>query len=1351
MAETSNAKFTSPSIPMFDGHYVHWAKLMKNFLLSKEYWSLVQNGVPTGEDQEQNREQKLKDLKIKNYLYQAIPREVLETIVEDDTSKQIWDAMYQKYHGSSKVQQSQLQALKREYELLSMKEGEKVDSYMSRTLAVVNKMKINGEPMEASAVVGKILRSMTTRFNYVVCSIEESHDLSTLSINELHGSLLVHEQRMQGKEEEEHALKVVTSSEGMARKEEVRFGTRGRGRGNVRGRGRGRGRAFNKATIECYNCHNLGHFQYECPNYAHYVEEVEFNEDEEMLLMTYAELKNCRREAMWFLDSGCSNHMSGDKRWFVDLDQSFRHSVKLGNGSKMVVMGKGSVRMLVEGKSHLITEVFYVPELKNNLLSIGQLQEKSLAILIQDNICKIYHSSNGLIMQTSMTTNRMFVLSADLPLNDSKPKCFQATTSDSITDLWHKRFGHLNMKGLRTLAYRKMVTGLPILKASSKVCEECVTGKQQRDSFKKTSTWRASQTLQLIHSDICGPITPESNSGKRYVITFIDDNSRKMWIYFLNTKSEAFPVFKKFKIMVEKESGNPIGCLRTDRGGEFTSLAFNDYCKMNGIRRQLTAAYSPQQNGVAERRNRTIMNMVRCILKDKGVPLDFWPEAVNWAAHILNRCPTSAVNDKTPEEAWSGLKPSVEHFKIFGCIGHVHIPDIKRKKLDNRSRKCVFLGVSQESKAFRMFDPKTKKIIISRDVVFDEEESWSWNQKELESANLEWNNDVEENTSVETSAEIQEPAGNNGSANPNTPPNEEEGEEEQTGSGSSSPSTDSQVTSPSPVAGQVQGRTRRQPTYMNDFVSGEGLSDEEEVQQLVMFASTNDPVTFKEAVKYQKWKEAMNLEMRAIERNDTWELTLLPKEAKAIGLKWLFKTKLNEKGEVDKCKARLVAKGYSQQAGVDYTEVFAPVARWDTIRMILALAASKDWKVFQLDVKSAFLHGEISEEVFVEQPEGYEIKGAEGKVYRLKKALYGLKQAPRAWFSKIEAFFLEEKFEKCVSEPTLFVKNGENGDILIVSLYVDDLIFTGNNDDMFKTFKQSMMQKFEMSDLGVMKYFLGVEVKQGPAGIFISQMKYVKEILERFGMQHCNSVKNPIVPGCKLTKDEGGMKVDASVYKQKVGSLMYLTATRPDIMYVVSLLSRFIESPTEQHNSVMKRVFRYLQGTVELGILYKKKGGEQLVGFTDSDYAGDLDDRKSTSGYVFKMCSSAVAWSSKKQPVVSLSTTEAEFIAAGACACQSVWMMRVLQRIGVNQEKSIIFCDNSSTIKLSKNPVMHGRSKHIDIRFHFLRDLVKDNVIHLEHCGTNNQLADGMTKPLKFEHFLQMRKLLGLCFNSEVN
>lgn len=339
---------------------------------------------------------------------------------------------------------------------------------------------------------------------------------------------------------------------------------------------------------------------------------------------------------------------------------------------------KGSVRLNLNGVIHIVQDVFNVPELKNNLLSVGQLLEKGLAVLMQSNECRIYHPTKGLIIQSNMTTNRMFVLlSHTQPIKkENKEGCLQATTQD-LAHLCHRRYGHLSYKGLNILQNKGMVRGLPNFSKYEIICTDCLNRKQHRDSIPKRITWRASEKLELVHVDICSPISPVSNSNKRYLICFIDDYSRKAWVYFLVAKADAFITFKIFKSYVEKETGLPIKCLRTDRGVEFTSNVFKEYCSMNGIKRQLTAAYTPQQNGVTERKNRTVMNMVRILLIEKDVPKRFWPEAANRTFYVLNRCPTSSMKEMTPEEDWSGLKPSVGHLRVFDSLAHAHVPDAR--------------------------------------------------------------------------------------------------------------------------------------------------------------------------------------------------------------------------------------------------------------------------------------------------------------------------------------------------------------------------------------------------------------------------------------------------------------------------------------------------------------------------------------------------------------------------------------------------------------------------------------------------------------------------------------------------
>lgn len=728
------------------------------------------------------------------------------------------------------------------------------------------------------------------------------------------------------------------------------------------------------------------------------------------------------------------------------------------------------------------------------------------------------------------------------------------------------------------------------------------------------------------------------------------------------------------------------------------------------------------------------MSMVRCLLSEKEMPRTLWPDATKCTAHILNRSLTKAVRDVVPEERWSGIKPKIVYFRVFGSVGHVHVPEQRRIKLDDRSHQCILLGVSEESKAYRLFNPITKTITVSRDVIFEEDAKWEWDLNVTEQNELAWGDDGVDGDFEGDETDAEEDI-------------EEEGEAVVTEEVVVAEPETEPVAERVAESGETSKRVRTQPSWMRDFVCNEDISEEEgdmaNFAYYALFACSDDPVHFYEAEKEEKWKNAMVAEIQSIEKNNTWELVTLPPQAKKIGVKWVYKTKLNEEGKVDKCKARLVAKGYSQTEGIDYTEVFAPVARWDTIRSLLVVAAQRNWCVYQLDVKSAFLYGELKEEVYVDQPQGFVKLGEEDKVYRLKKALYRLKQAPRAWFSRIESYFKREGFEKSNYDHTLFLKKIE-GKILVVSLYVDDLILTGNDLEMCVEFKSSMQNEFEMTDMGKMKFFLGVEVDQREDGIHISQKKYAKEVLERFNMQDCNSVKNPIVPGTVIST-HGSREEDATAYKQLVGCLMYLTVTRPDLMFVVCLISRFMADPKEEHMMIAKRVLRYLRGTLDYGIFYEIFSVMQLLGFTDSDYARDVNDRKSTSGYVFLMNGAAICWSSRNQAIVTLSSTEAEYVAATSAACHSVWLKGILQELNVAGCECIdIMCDNSSAIKLSKNPVMHRRTKHIDVRYHYLRNLTNEGAMRLLYCGTSEQIADIMTKPIKLDQFEKLSKMLGV-------
>jgi hypothetical protein len=396
-----------------------------------------------------------------------------------------------------------------------------------------------------------------------------------------------------------------------------------------------------------------------------------------------------------------------------------------------------------------------------------------------------------------------------------------------------------------------------------------------------------------------------------------------------------------------------------------------------------------------------------------------------------------------------------------------------------------------------------------------------------------------------------------------------------------------------------------------------------------------------------------------------------------------------------------------------------------------------------MDVKSSFLNGFLEEEVYVDQPPRFDVQEQPAKVYQLKKALYGLNQAPRAWYSKIDTYLIKSGFSRSQNEPTLYTKTDQHGKILIVCLYVDDMIYTGNLE--LTNFKHAIKYEFEMIDLGIMKYFLGIKVDQSTNGIFVCQKKYATDIIKRLCMEECNPAETPIPLGTKLSKKYEGPIVDPTLYKILVGSLLYLTTTRPNIMYAASLVSRYMESPKDSHWKMVKQILRYVAGTLNFGLWYTQSDDNHLSGHTDSDFASNLDDRKSTSGHVFHLGTNLISWASKKQPTVSISSAEEEYFIATSASGQAMWLRRILKDMShIEKDQTPIFCDKTSTIALSKNHVFHKKTKHIDTRFHFIRELVNNGDIALQLCGSRDHPADIFTKPLGKSVFDFQRQHLGI-------
>jgi hypothetical protein len=448
---------------------------------------------------------------------------------------------------------------------------------------------------------------------------------------------------------------------------------------------------------------------------------------------------------------------------------------------------------------------------------------------------------------------------------------------------------------------------------------------------------------------------------------------------------------------------------------------------------------------------------------------------------------------------------------------------------------------------------------------------------------------------------------------------------------------------------------------------------------------------------------------------------------------------------VIKHKARLVAKGYVQRAGVDFDEVFAPVTRLDSVWLLLAIAAHSGWEVHHLDVKSAFLNGELEEEVYVSQPLGFERAGEEEKVLRLSKALYGLRQAPRAWNAKLDDTLLTLGFQRSPSDHAVYMRH-EGDEKLLLGVYVDDLMVTGTSVEAIMHFKDQMQSMFAMSDLGLLSFYLGIEVQQSSHAITLKQAAYAAKLVEKAGLSDCNPVHIPMEPRLKLSKDSQNPAVDKTLYRSIIGGLRYLVQTRPDITFAVGFVSRFMEAPTTEHWAAVKHLVRYIAGTLHFGCRYERSTGElRLIGYSDADHAGDIDDRKSTTGMVFLLRGSAVSWQSQKQKAIAISSCEAEYMAASAAACQGIWLRRMLgELLGKNSGSTTLFIDNKSAIQLCKNPVFHERSKHIDIRFHHIRECVQHRKIDVDYVHTSEQLADILTKGLPRPRFQELRRKLGV-------
>lgn len=1025
----------------------------------------------------------------------------------------------------------------------------------------------------------------------------------------------------------------------------------------------------------------------------------------------------------WYIDSGASSHMTPHADLLTGLKPAKVSQVLSANSAKMKVQHSGNANLRINGEQINVNDVLHVPDLAANLLSVCKIVNNGNSVLFDKNGCTIRNASNEVIARCK-AENGVY------KFRGSGEACMlsraNAESSNNVVT-WHRRFGHIGYQNLLTMR-NGAVVGMKFKENASAIakCETCAMGKQSRLPF-PASERKSTQLLELIHSDLCGPMENVSIGRAKYFLTFIDDYSKKVFCYFIGQKDQVLEKFIEFKMMVENQTEKRIKTFRTDNGKEYLSGKFDNFFAANGIRHELTCPYTAQQNGVAERYNRTMVERARCLLHDAELPKTYWAEAVNMAVYLINRSSRAALKDKTPEEIWSGVKVDVSHLKIFGSPVMVHVPKERRKKFDYKSRKLIFVGYDERSKGYRCIDRATGKLTVSRDVIFFEKpdkltiniddgepESDSVEDvKEDQNDQNDQNDSVkpEENVDLEASAEA-----------------EEEPKDEVIELDDTIPSPEGR--DPDYVPDESIGQIRDTP------ITTRSRGNQFRHFQSSHFAFFVDPSTVGQAKSSEcaeSWRLAMDEEIKSHGDNHTWSLVKLPEGRKAIKAKWVFKTKRDENGEILRYKARLVAKGCSQKYGIDYDETYSPVVRYSSVRLLIALAVQKKMKIHQMDAVTAFLQGDLDEDIFMEQPEGYD--DGSGRVCKLNRAVYGLKQAGRQWNLKLDAALLGFGLKKSRMDPCVYFR--ENAKLLI-AIYVDDfLIFykeTGELDEM----RNLLNGAFKMKDLGPAKSCIGIRIRQTGKSIELDQTHYVLEILERFGMADCKPVQNPCDTNQKLSKElvnDGNSLVDIVPYQEAVGSLLFLMqATRPDIAFAVNNVSRFNGNHSEIHWQAVKRIFRYLRGTTELRLRYTSDNAEEMHAFTDADWASEVDDRRSCSGYVLKMANAAISWASKRQPIVALSSTEAEYIALSSAVKEIIWTRQLLEEIdGKLGRPTTLYCDNQSTIKLAASDAFRPRTKHIDIRFHHVREKIEDKTIDVDFLSTTKMIADSLTKAVNKE------------------
>jgi transposase InsO family protein len=1031
----------------------------------------------------------------------------------------------------------------------------------------------------------------------------------------------------------------------------------------------------------------------------------------------------------WILDSGASAHLCTDASLLEDLHVLKKpitiHTASSGND--LTATKAGTLRF-TNSNYNIVTieDVLIVPGLTSNLISQGLLMEKGLSFFSSGNSTKATNHEGDVIFDTK-GQNKLQILKMMKP----ESAHYSSTNRQVSLNQWHNRFGHSSPTILAAGIKAGAFADLPrtaILNWKVPDCPPCLLGKATRKPMPKGTPNKSTAPLDKIHLDLTGKSKVTSQGNSNYVMFITDDYSKMRFAIFLSRKSGATEKLTHWCRMAERHTNRKVKTIQCDQGSEFTNSILRNWCTTNGIRLQFSNVATPQENGLAEVTNRIIFSQVRAILVHTRLPKYYWTEIVASTVYLRNRTPTQTLNYHTPYEFWFNQKPAVSHLRPIGTSGYVYARN-ETGKLGARSELLRLVGYDPEINGYRMAD--LEGIIVSRDVTFTTEASQT----------------------LLDFVEIPEPTFIFPPDDAASDATESDLDEQDIDQDPANYQVEFEGPLPPPRLPSIEPDTQLdQSDHESDFPTDPEDSDylpsDSDYHSLVDDNDNNEhyatlaqdstpshsvliPLSLQEAISSPEeshWSKARELELESLHNHGTFTVEDLPLDRKAIGCKWVFDLKYNKSNCIEKFKARLVAKGYSQVDGVDYFETYAPVAHLLSVRTLVAISALHDSTIYQMDVVTAFLNGNLDERIYMKAIPGIPLPP--GKALLLHRSLYGLKQAARQWYIMVSTSLKEFGFIECPGDHCLFRLEDKGGVIFLV-LYVDDLLIATRNKPMLKAFEKFICSKYKMKLLGIAEQCLGIRIDRTADGYHLGQERYSSNIIQRFDMAHARPMKTPMDPNFETFTIETDREVSKAPfhYRSAIGSLTYLaSSTRPDIATAVNILAQFQEQPAQRHFDAVKNVLRYLLGSKDLGIHYLRKGNSDPEGYCDSNWKSP----KSRSGLILRLADGPILWKSSRQDIVAQSSCEAEYVALSPACKAILWTRQIWAFMTDNIQlgATILYGDNQAAIALAKLETAPSRTRHIALRFHLVREHISSGEIDLRYISTDLNLADCLTKPL---------------------